>query len=638
MRRLVPTLLMLASASVITAADVSEATLVPPLLVTADRQPTDPWRSTATSAVVTSGDDRERGYTGNLAERIDGLPGVSALGLNGNVDGGISSIRIRGANSYDTRVLIDGIPVADPTNTQGQANTSFIDGSGIERIEVVNGAQSGLYGSNSGGGVVNLLTVRPTAVAQTAARVEGGSFGTGRVNGTTTGPIGEAFGYAVAVGAMHSDGISNSCLPSEQGRSGDHERDAVDRLGLTARVEAHLVPGTILYLGVRSDLANQAYDGAPPPTYSTDPEDDSATNKFRSWRGSAGGESHLGIVTVAIDGAHTDSDRTNDSIAYAGEFDSQQDYLAGRITTDIVSPGAQRAWAIDRLGVTLGADVQRDQAVIEDSFGSFDESDSLSGGWGQVLIGNRYVELSQSARIDHHNQEGNNGTWRSGVAVFPLAEVKLHASLATGFRAPSLYELYSPYGNPELQAQHSRSSEFGHETHLPGSLTLSNVAFRTDYLQAIEFVPNATPPNFGAYGNTGAYHNEGVESAIDWRPEPEGARLSVSWTWQHANADSVAHMLELPRNRVVIQPAWYFHQAWVSLRANAVSHRFADNLPGYALLGAAAGYTINPTWEVYVRGENLTNTAYELNPGFAGTSSGYTTPGAAGYGGVTATF
>ena len=636
MRRLAPSLLMVASATFVSAAEATD--VADPLIVTADRQPTEAWRSTATSTVVTSDDDRERGYTSNLTERIDGLPGVSALGLNGNVDGGLSSIRIRSANSYDTRILIDGIPVADPTNTQGQANAAFIDGSGVERIEVVNGAQSGLYGSNSGGGVVNLLTVRPTATAQTTARVEGGSFGTGRVNGTTTGPIGEGFGYAVAVGAMHSDGISSSCLPSEQGRSGDHERDAVDRLGLTARVEAQVMPGTVLYVGVRSDLANQAYDGAPPPTFTTDPEDDSATNKFRSWRGSAGGETHLGIVTVAVDGAHTDSDRTNDSIAYAGEFDSQQNYLAGRVTTEVVSPGAQRDWAVDRVVVTVGADVQQDKAVIEDSFGSFDESDSLSGGWGQVLVGNRYLEFSQSARIDHHDQEGNNGTWRSGVAAYPLPEVKLHASLATGFRAPSLYELYSPYGNPELDAQRSRSSDLGHETRLPGGLTLSNVAFRTDYLQAIEFVPNAIPPNFGAYGNTGAYHSEGVESALDWRPESEGPRVNVSWTWQHANADSIPHMLELPRNRVVIQPAWYFHQAWVSLRADAVSHRFADNLPGYALLGAAAGYSINRTWEVYVRGENLTNTAYELNPGFAGTSSGYTTPGAAGYGGVTATF
>jgi vitamin B12 transporter len=634
MRRVVPTLLLVASATstyAAEAAEAAEAAKTPetpekgiPLIVTADRHPTEAWRSTATTAVVTSDDDRERGYTSNLTERINGLPGVSALGVGGGVDGGISSIRIRGANSYDTRILLDGIPVIDPTGTQGQANTAFIDGSGITSIEVVNGAQSGLYGSNSGGGVVNLLTVRPTAVPTTTARIEAGSFGTARVNGTTTGPLGESFGYAVAVGAMHSDGISSASLPEDHGRSADHERDPLNRLGVTARVEARPAPGTTLYVGARGDLSNQDFDAGFP----TDPEDASADNKFRSLRGTAGGAVEIEKTSFSADAAHTASKRVYDTAGYAADYRGREDYLAGKVTMHVLSPGSRRDWAVDRVDLTLGGDVQRDQATISDGSPEFSESAALTGGWAQALIGDRYVEASVSGRIDHHSQEGDNGTWRCGLAVFPIDEIKLHAALGTGFRAPSLYELYDPFaGNPALAAQRSRSSEIGQETRLPGGLTFSNVVFRTDYLQSIDYDFSTN-----AYANTGAYHSDGVESALAWKPEASGPRVLVAWTWQHANPDSEAHLLNIPRNRVVVQSAWYFDKAWASLRLDGVSSRpFGQELPGYALLGAAVGYTIDRTWEVYMRGENLTNTAYEVK-------AGYATPGASGYGGVTATF
>ena len=622
MRRIVPSLFLVASA--ITAADQSSAELVTPLVITADRQLTDPWRSTATSATVTTNDDRERGYTRNLIDRIDGLPGVSAQGVAGGVDGGISSIRIRGANSYDTHILLDGIPVTDPTGTQGQANAAFIDGSGIDRIEVVSGAQSGLYGSNSGGGVVNLLSVRPTALPVTTARVEAGSFGTGRINGTATGPIGESFGFAVAVGAMHSNGISSATLPEDQGRTRDHERDPVNRLGTTARVEAHPAEATVLYVGVRGDFANQEFDAGFP----TDPDDDSAHNKVRSWRGSAGGQTQLDRTTLSIDAARTVSDRDYDTATYAADYRSHEDYLAGKATNHVIAPTPHRDWAVDRVDLTLGGDVQKAQATINDGSPEFTESNSLTGGWAQALVGDRYVEVSVNGRIDHHSQAGNNSTWRSGVAIFPVDELNLHAAVGTGFRAPSLYELYGPFvGNAALEAQRSRSSEIGHETRLPGGLTFSNVAFRTDYTQSIDYDFTAN-----AYANTGAYHNDGVESALAWKPEAIGPRVLVSWTWQHANPDSENHLLTIPRNRVIVQPAWHLAQAWASVRLDAVSKRpYGQELPGYALLGAAVGYTIDPTWEIYMRGENLTNTAYEVNPG-------YGTPGVSGYGGVTATF
>ncbi len=178
----------------------------------------------------------------------------------------------------------------------------------------------------------------------------------------------------------------------------------------------------------------------------------------------------------------------------------------------------------------------------------------------------------------------------------------------------------------------------GHETRLPGGLVLANTAFRTDYTQAIEYVYD--PSVFaGTYQNVDGYRIEGIENSLSWHAGEQGFGGWISYTVQRTELDETEigtgrAFTGLPKQKASFQPEWHGEQVWVTVRVDAVGRRVVyggNALSGYALLGAAAGYSISRTWEVYVRGENLGNTAYETN-------SGYATPGAAGYAGVTATF
>ncbi len=630
--RLVPSLLLLsAGLSAADQADTADPLPAGTLVITADRIANTRERTTATVDVIDAGEIGEKGHPGHLWQLLSGTPGVD-LALTGGIDGGTVGIRLRGSQAYDTKVLLDGIPLTDPSTTQGQGNLAFLDPVGIERIEVVRGAQSGLWGSDAVAGVVNVLTARPTRTPMLDTRVEAGSYGTARVEAVGTGPLNDWAGFAVSAARLHSDGFSAHTDADAGGRANGNEADAIDRTTGTARVEVRPLDAATLYVAVRGDAADQEYDGSD-ASFKPDPPDTTSRNQFRSLRAATGGELHLAATRVSLDAARTATTRTDITHGSENLYRSISDFAALHADTAILEPAHERGWAVDRLDLGLGADWRHDGAVLDAYGASSDNSERQTGVYGQVLVGDRWLEFSQNARLDRHTTEGDNLTWRSGLAAFPVERVKIHGSFGTAFRAPSLYELFDPYsGNAELQAQRSRSYDFGHETVLPGGVTVSNVAFRTDYTQSITYASS------GSYQNTGDYRLEGVESTVRWRNAGDGPRLLVSWTWQRSTL-STEDILNnvgftgLPRNKVTVRPAWYRGPWWGSLTVDGVGPRdaYGAALPGYATLGAAVGYALSDRWELYARGENLTNTAYEVNPGYA-------TAGLSGYGGVTGHF
>ena len=179
--------------------------------------------------------------------------------------------------------------------------------------------------------------------------------------------------------------------------------------------------------------------------------------------------------------------------------------------------------------------------------------------------------------------------------------------------------------------------DLGHVTSLPGDVSIENTYFRTVWDQDIGFDPSTYVST-----NTDGYRVDGVESAISVRDGAPGFRLRASWTAQRTDldeADIAANkgFIYLPRHKVAIRPSWHHDRGFVAVRLEAVGQRTASTysvrpaMAGYAVVSASAGVTINKTWEVYARGENLGNTDYELNPG-------YSTSPVAGYVGVTGTF
>src|SRR6185312_14637600 len=233
---------------------------LPELVVTADRTP-EPIGNTGSAISVVNQDAIATTNAGSLVDALRTVPGLDITESGG--PGSTTNIRLRGANTGQTLVLIDGIRVNDPTAASGDFDFSLIAPSAIERVEVLKGPQSALYGSDAIGGVINIITKKGSGPAQFNVRTEAGSYGTVSTSGSVAGSSGP-WSYALSGNGDHSNGFSRYGyrIPSIEAKFPNLERDGFDRVGGTARIGYDAGEGVRLESGVLSSFTRSAYDAA----------------------------------------------------------------------------------------------------------------------------------------------------------------------------------------------------------------------------------------------------------------------------------------------------------------------------------------------------------------------------------------
>ncbi len=586
------------------------------IVVTGERRETTIARSTSDIDVVDADELRMRGHPSSPWQWLQGLAGVDAAGGAGGIDGGIPRIKLRGANSYDTLIQLDGIPLEDPSTTQGQPNLAHLFPAGLDRVEVVRGAQSGVYGSRAVGGVVNFQTIRPTRAPHEHLRAEVGAYGTADAEASATGPISSTVGFALSAAGLGSNGFSATTDANAHGDARNHESDSVHRGGVTGRVEWKPKAGSMAYLAVNTVALNQEFDDG----FGGGPDDPLSYTTVKSYRTSAGGETKLSDkLTIGTDLAYTATDRIYNAATFNATYYGKQEYVGAharyRLTPELEFAG--------------GVDGRRHDLDIK-SGGYSHSQDWLGGGWGQVASSSDWHELVGSVREDLHSRSGDATTWRLAGAAFMAQDcVKPHASVGTGFRAPSLYEQNDPFvGNPDLAAQRSISYDAG-VSFMPiqdvvhDCVILDVTAFRTDYRTLIDFVP--TGPFTGQYMNIHDYSVEGVESSLRVADPQSPIFARFSYTWQMARETPAqtggTYSAYLPRHHIgVVLGVREDKYGWLSINGERVSRMNAGfggttYLPWYTVVGASAGAFVGRDWELYVRVENLLDEHYETNPG-----------------------
>jgi vitamin B12 transporter len=603
----------------------------PPVVVTADRRETDATRSTASVSQVDADDDRERGYVLDSWRWLQGLAGVDAAAGYGGIDGGLGRLRIRGANSFDTQWLVDGIPVSDPSTPQGNLPTNQLPTAGLERVEVVRGAQSGLYGSRAVGGVVNLLTARPTAGHEILGRAEAGSFGTARGVAQATGPLATGLGYALAVDGLHSDGFSARTDADAEGDARDHEADSLDRLGANGRLEWQAHAATSLYLAARYQAINQEFDAS-------GPDDLLSYSQTRTTGISGGSRTRLGErLVVESDLSWLGSDRTYREDGFFGlsttgyDGDQRRAALRGRYLAT--------TW----LEATVGADGGRESLETVTAGASETHRDWLGGGWIQLYSAGEHHDVSLSTRTDLHSRAGDATTWRAAAAGHALERsVTVRGAAGTAFRAPSLGEMFASFGgNPQLEAQESLSWDAGIRLAPVAQVALESTWFVNDYDNVIGyFDPDGfAGPLPGGYANVPSYEVRGWENAIELALWERHLSLRGAYTWQEVVTvpedifDSFSPYL--PRHLANVAVIARGEPGWVRLgytyRGSAPTTTSGTFLDASSVVDVAIGAALGRHWEVSARVDNLFDEDYEVNPGF-------TTSGLAFYGGVAARF
>lgn len=609
------------------------ATAVEDVVVTANRSAQPIERVGASVAVLTQAAIEARQTTA-VAELLAQTPGVS-YSRNGGV-GAANSLYIRGAEGHHTVVLIDGVKLNDPSSTQGGFNFGNLLVGDAARIEVLRGAQSTLWGSQAIGGVVNIVTTEPTEAFQGGLDAEAGARGTTYFRGGVSG-ANERLSWRLAASRYATDGFSAYATGTED--------DGYDNTGLSGRLNLKITEAVSLDLRSVWSSGRADFDA-----WNGDSRDYGRTQELVAY---------AGLNIDLLDGrfrnrigyAHTDTDRRN----------FNPDNKIQPLTFD--AEGQNRRWeyqgafaVTETLNTTFGVEHEKSEMKSR-SLGDWNPNADYGRGeaelnsvYGQVqwtvLDG---LTLTGGLRYDDHAQYGDNllGQVAAAWALNDGATV-LRASWGQGFRAPGLYELYSEYGNLDLQPEEADSWEVGVEQRLFDRAVVSATYFQRDSVNEINYAnclpgdahPICSQPYGGYYQNIQKAETKGVE-LIGRLDVTERLHVNANYTWtdaKNAAGDHEGKRLRLRPEHMGNLAAdydWAFGLK-TGLSVRYVGETFNDlanavKVDAYTLVDLRASYPIDDHLEVYGRIENAFDEEYQ-------TVLGYGTAGRGVFGGVRVRF
>ncbi|GAO77871.1 MULTISPECIES: TonB-dependent siderophore receptor [unclassified Sphingopyxis] len=562
----------------------------------------------------------EKRQTVDVVDLLATTPGVrfSRTGSTGSVAG----ISLRGAETTQTLVLIDGVKVNDPSGIGDAYDFGHLLTGNISRIEILRGSNSVVHGSQAIGGVVSLTTATPADGFAAGASAEYGYSDTLNAKADVSGTAGAISG-GIGGAYFRTDGISSAGVGTE--------KDGYKNFAGNARLKIAFSDALSLDLRgyyINSDLDYDSFFGAP--------ADSPDVAKLDQYVGYAG--LNLGLFggrftsRAAVTWLRNDRDYyfvrgTAPDYGYSGtnlRFEYQ----------GVVTP-------VDQAKLIFGYEHERPDY---DFFG-FGSTDSQRANIDSVYalgIVQPFTGLSVTGGIRHddHSQFGGATTLGANANYSPNdGATSFRLSYGEGFKAPSLYQLYDSFsGNSALRPERSKSYDFGIDQSLAeGRAQISLTAFLRNTTNQINY-DNAT----FTYGNIDRTRAKGVEATLALRPV-DALNVTASYSYIDARDRSGRPAFDgnrLPRRaaHAVSLSADYDWSFGLSTGATLtmVGDSFDDaanavRLDGYALAGIRASLPVGRNFEVYGRVDNLFDADYA-------TASGYGVYGRAAYGGVRARF
>jgi len=605
------------------------------VVVTANRVET-PTKEIATSVTVITEQDLEQTKKTTLVEALREVVGLSVL-QTGPV-GSSASVMLRGANSEHTLVMIDGVEVNDPITPSRTFDFSHLQIEGIERVEILRGPQSTLYGSDAMAGVINIITKKGQGKPVFHLSSLAGSY---RTFSGTAGLSGEMkkFHYSLWTSSLTSRGFSAASDRLE----GNTEADGYKNLSLSARAGYRLADNIDLdfsarFTDARSDIDN--YGSA----FGDDP------NNVQNYetlflKGHLRGLFSKNRWEQKWTFSHVRSNRETDNPTDEQHpFDSDRSlYRSGLFKLD----WQNNLFLHESNTLTFGAEYQQERGESEYY------SESI---WGpatslfpikkahntgiyaqdQLRLAGIFF-LTAGIRMDTHSQSGPSTTFRIAPAFFiRQTSTKLKATLGTGFKSPSLYQLYAPgniwgpIGNETIEPEETTSWDMGIEQTLwDGKILLEGTFFSSRYKNLIDYDYTE------GYINIAQASSKGVEIALEFFPI-ENMALSVSYSHTVAKDLKTGEaLLRRPKNkfaanlnfgilakgRLVISLIHLGERDdmewidWVSTRVR---------MTPFTLLNAVGSYDILPNIQLFLSLDNILDQRYEL-------IKGYGTPGRSAY-------
>jgi vitamin B12 transporter len=584
-----------------------------------------PAGQTASSVSIVTDRDIQTQQQRSVPDILSSLPGLNVVQTGG--PGGQTSVFMRGTNSNHTKVLIDGIDVGDPSTPNGTFDYANLLTSDIQQLEVLRGPQSGLYGSDAIGGVISVVTRKGDGPARATASIEAGSFNTFNQSVGLSGSQ-DNFNYAFNVTHLHAGDVPVTpleLLPPGQKANGNNYDNMTysTKLGLalnedwTVNSVVRYTDATLLFTG------DSGFPSFPNPTQSSHDVHQLATREEAVW-------SLLDGRIVNTFGVNYASNRSSD--------------LAPGDLASTVGTGKRIKYdwrAVTQLApgndVIVGLEQQTERLDTAD----FSAENGNKAGFIELQSSfARRFFLVANLRNDVNDTFGSHATYRIAPAVIiPGTETKLKASYGTGFKAPSLSELYqdfpafSFFANPNLQPEESTGYDAGFEQ----PLFSDRVRFGSTYFHNAITNLITTNATFTSYANVGLATTEGTENFVA-ADITERFSIRADYTFTRAvDASTGLQLLRRPKEKWSATATW---RPIDPLTLSATVLRVSDWLdvnrsgtisglvaPGYTVVNLRGDYAVSDQVKLFARVDNLFNEHFQ-NP------TGFLAPGLGVFGGI----
>ncbi|WP_411383685.1 TonB-dependent receptor domain-containing protein [Pseudomonas sp. L7] len=575
------------------AAERDNALKLPDVLISANREVESRSATSAANSVFTR-NDIDRLQPTSVTDLLSRVPGVQVAPTGGR--GSLPGIFIRGTKAAQSLVLVDGVRIANATS--GDSGLQFLDVDQIERVEVLRGSRSAVYGSDAIGGVIQIFTRRASGPGlQPRLRLAAGSNQTFQRSLGLSGGDGQT---RVNLGASLDETAGIDSTGPSFASDGDHDayRNKSFNLSLSHTFGERFEAGVNLL----DSRGRSEYDN---PFGRFDPV------SFESFGQKPYTDFTVSSLGTYIDAQLSDLWHSRVEIGHSENRDRKRDKLSddGSVFNTYRN---QITWQNDlaldaRNNLSLGADWYQDRVHGSTDFAEDSRYNRAA------FIQHRYSGESFSTELgmrrDQNQQFGGQTTWSASLTLPMNTDNDLLLSYSEGFRAPTFNDLYYPqYSNPDLDPERSRSYELQWRSQLSASSRLETSLYRTDLRDAIIFGEGSIPRNVASA------RINGMEMALsqDWGPWRSQLGLALidprDRDTGHTLARRARRTLSLDLDRQFER--FSAGASWQAISSSYDDEANRNRLGGYALLGLRGSWAASDALKFEVKVDNLLDKGY----------------------------